>query len=83
MWRATAAIAASGEKRATNATDAPAMSGASTLPKMPSEWASGRAASDTSSGLRSITGPIHEPSAQPVAPCESSTPFGTPVEPEV
>ena len=82
-WRSMAASASPGSKRARKATDPPESSGASTEPKMPSEWASGKADSETSSSERSITGPRQDSSAHATAACDSRTPLGSPVLPEV
>ena len=73
----------SGVKRSTRRTALPTSSGASSAPFRPNECESGSAASTTSSGVSAITGPAHERCAKSTAACESSAPFGRPVEPEV
>ena len=82
-WLAIALSASSGVNRGRKITDPPASSGAITAPKIPSEWASGSADRQTSSHDRSITGPRQEASASALAPCDSRTPLGVPVLPEV
>ena len=80
---ATIRTASSGVKRGRKTTDAPASSGAMTEPKMPSEWASGKAERTTSSSTSPIAGPFHDSSAKAVPACDNSTPLGAPVLPEV
>ena len=74
---------ASGTKRSTRRTVTPASSGANSAPFSPKAWASGSAASSTSSSRRPMTGPPHERLAISSAVCDSIAPFGRPVLPDV
>ena len=81
--RAMISATRSGTKRSTSRTVVPAISGASSAPLRPKAWASGSAASSTSSSARPITGPAHMRSANSSAAWERTAPFGRPVLPEV
>src|SRR5207249_6180191 len=74
---------ASGENRSRRPTVAPVTRGASSAPFSPYEWDSGRTASTTSSAVSAMTGSIHDATPAATACCESTAPFGAPVEPEV